>query len=262
MIGWFTYVDPGAGNGSRILSKRRRVTTTVPYKIEELRSRGAADKAPMGEADKTNDKLAEFLGEIAGMAEFPALSRSIEQVLQKVDEDASLQHITNVILKDYSLTLCASCGPRIPRFTIAAAAKIHSIVARGHAAGRRGGARRWRPGVRSCWSIFCKPSPGLKELILLSLLNREPCARGGRIAWELSETRRSLPLRHVSQSGRSLNRLLSSTGIRGGAPCACRRNRMPAAQACFEVLGFDYDPVARAERSRRSGRFRRACANA
>ena len=58
----------------------------------------------MGDETKA-DKLPEFLADIAVAPEFPALSRSIEQVMLKVEEDASIQHITNVILKDYSLTL-------------------------------------------------------------------------------------------------------------------------------------------------------------
>src|SRR5271156_777143 len=123
--------------------------------------------APMGEESKTADRVAEFLAEIAGIAEFPALSRSIEQVLLKVDEEASLQHITNVILKDYSLTL------RILRTANSAlfnrsGRQIRSIS---HAVTLLGveAVREMATGV-VLLEHFRKHSPGLKELILLSLL--------------------------------------------------------------------------------------------
>ncbi len=105
----------------------------------------------MGEEPKINAKLAEFLAEIAGMAEFPALSHSIEQVLLKVDEEVSIQHITNVILKDYSLTL------RILRTANSAlnnrsGRQIHLDIARGGAAWAWRRCGKWLP-EWCCWSI-------------------------------------------------------------------------------------------------------------
>src|SRR5580692_5947822 len=121
----------------------------------------------MGDEAKVTDKLAEFLADIGQMPEFPALSRSIEQVLLKVEEGASLQHITNVILKDYSLTL------RILRTANSAlynrsGRHIRSIS---HAVSLLGveSVREMATGV-VLLEHFRKHSPGLKELILLSLL--------------------------------------------------------------------------------------------
>ena len=139
-----------------------------------------ADKGRMGYAPTPVDKLHEFLEDVSKASEFPALSRSIEQVLLKVDEEASLQHITNVILKDYSLTL------RILRTANSAlhnrsGRQIHSIS---HAVTLLGveAVREMATGV-VLLEHFRKHSPGLKELILLSLLTanhaREVADRAG-----------------------------------------------------------------------------------
>ena len=121
----------------------------------------------MGEEPKQTTSSPSSWRNIAGLAEFPALSRSIEQVLLKVDEEASIQHITNVILKDYSLTLRilrtanSSLNNRSGR-------QIHSIS---HAVTLLGveAVREMATGV-VLLEHFRKHSPGLKELILLSLL--------------------------------------------------------------------------------------------
>src|SRR5580658_6645468 len=121
----------------------------------------------MGDEPKTTEKLPEFLAEITGMAEFPALSRSIEQVMLKVEAEASVQHITNVILKDYSLTLRilrtanSSLNNRTgqPIRCISQAILMLGVEA----------VREMTTGV-VLLEHFRKRSPGLKELILLSLL--------------------------------------------------------------------------------------------
>lgn len=202
---------------------------------------GAADKVPMGEEAKASDKLAEFLADIAGMAEFPALSHSIEQVLLKVDEEASLQHITNVILKDYSLTL------RILRTANSAlynrsGRQIHSIS---HAVTLLGveAVREMATGV-VLLEHFRKHSPGLKELILLSLLTanhaREVAERTGYRKREEA---------YLCGMFRNLGEVLVACyHPRGYAGVLLRvqEDRIPVAQACFEVLGFDYDRAGRA----------------
>ncbi len=195
----------------------------------------------MGEESKAPGKLEEFLAEIAGASEFPALSRSLEQVMLKVAEDASLQHITNVILKDYSLTL------RILRTANSAlhnrsGRPIHSIS---HAVTLLGveAVREMATGV-VLLEHFRKHSPGLKELILLSLLTAN---HAREVADRVGYPRREEA--YLCGMFRNLGEVLVACyHPRGYAAVLLRmqEDRLPAAQACLEVLGFDYDHAGRA----------------
>ena len=193
----------------------------------------------MGDDAKT-DKLAEFLGDIAGAAEFPPLSRSIEQVMLKVAEEASIQHITNVILKDYSLTL------RILRTANSAlhnrsGRQIHSIS---HAVTLLGveAVREMATGV-VLLEHFRKHSPGLKELILLSLLTAN---HAREVADRIGYPRREEA--YLCGMFRNLGEVLVACyHPRGYAAVLLRvqEERIPVAQACFDVLGFDYDAAGK-----------------
>ncbi len=195
----------------------------------------------MGEEPKINAKLAEFLAEIAGMAEFPALSHSIEQVLLKVDEEVSIQHLTNVILKDYSLTLRilrtanSSLNNRSGR-------QIHSIS---HAVGLLGveAVREMAAGV-VLLEHFRKRSPGLKELMLLSLLTANHAREvADRIRYPKPEEA------YLCGMFRNLGELLVACyHPRAYAAILLRvqEDRIPVAQAAIEVLGFDYDSAGKA----------------
>jgi HD-like signal output (HDOD) protein len=192
----------------------------------------------MGE-QKPTDKLPEFLAEIAGVAEFPALSRSIEQVLLKVEEDASVQHITNVILKDYSLTL---------RILRTANSTLHNRSGRqirsiSHAVTLLGveAVRDMATGV-VLLEHFRKRSPGLKELILLSLLTANHAREGADcVGYPKREEA------YLCGMFRNLGEVLVACyHPRGYAAVLLRaqEDRMPVAQACSEILGFQYDQAA------------------
>jgi HD-like signal output (HDOD) protein len=195
----------------------------------------------MGDESKGADRLAEFLAEIAGMAEFPALSRSLEQVLLKVEEEASIQHITNVILKDYSLTL------RILRTANSAlynrsGRQIHSIS---HAVALLGveAVREMATGV-VLLEHFRKHSPGLKELILLSLLSAN---HAREVAQKVGYKKREEA--YLCGMFRNLGEVLVA-GYHPRAYAAvllrAQDERIPIAQACMQELGFDYDHTGRA----------------
>jgi HD-like signal output (HDOD) protein len=195
----------------------------------------------MGDDPKTNDKLAEFLADIAGAPEFPALSRSIEQVMLKVDEEASIQHITNVILKDYSLTL------RILRTANSVlhnrfGRQIHSIS---HAVTLLGveAVREMATGV-VLLEHFRKHSPGLKELILLSLLTANHAREvADRIGYGKREEA------YLCGMFRNLGEVLVACyDPRGYAAVLLRVHdeRIPLAQACLDIVGFDYDAAGKA----------------
>ena len=195
----------------------------------------------MGDDPKTTDKLAEFLADIAGETEIPSLSRSIEQVMLKVAEEASIQHITNVILKDYSLTL------RILRTANSAlhnrsGRQIYSIS---HAVTLLGVelVREMATGV-VLLEHFRKRSPGLKELILLSLLTANHAREvADRIGYAKREEA------YLCGMFRNLGEVLVACyHPRGYAGVLLRvqEERVPVAQACFDVLGFDYDAAGQA----------------
>jgi HD-like signal output (HDOD) protein len=195
----------------------------------------------VGDEPKITDKLPEFLAEIAAAPEFPALSRSIEEVILKVEEDASIQHITNVILKDYSLTL------RILRTANSAlynrsGRQIRSISQAIMMLGVEA-VREMATGV-VLLEHFRKHSPGLKELILLSLLTgnhaREVAARGGYPKPEEA---------YLCGMFRNLGEVLVACyHPRGYAAVLLRvqQDRIPVVQACQETLGFDYDSAGKA----------------
>ncbi len=195
----------------------------------------------MGDHPQPNEKLAEFLVEIAGESEFPALSRSIEQVLLKVDEEASLQHITNVILKDYSLTVRILRTANSPLYN-RSGRQIHSIS---HAVTLLGveAVRKMAAGV-VLLEHFRKYSPGLKELMLLSLLTANH-------ARDVAE-RTGYPRReeaYLCGMFRNLGEVLTACyHPRGYAEVLLRvqADRVPVAQASFEVMGFDYDSAGKA----------------
>ena len=194
----------------------------------------------MGDETKA-DKLPEFLADIAVAAEFPALSRSIEQVMLKVEEDASIQHITNVILKDYSLTLRilrtanSSLNNRSgrPIRSISQAIMMLGVEA----------VREMATGV-VLLEHFRKRSPGLKELILLSLLSAN---HAGEIAELVGYPRREEA--YLCGMFRNLGEVLVACyHSRGYAAVLLRmqEDRIPVAQACREILGFDYDQAGKA----------------
>jgi HD-like signal output (HDOD) protein len=193
----------------------------------------------MGE-ETTTDKLPEFLADIAAAPEFPALSRTILEVMLKVDEDASIQHITNVILKDYSLTL------RILRAANSAlynrsGKQIRSISQAIMLMGVES-VREMATGV-VLLEHFRKRSPGLKELILLSLLTANHALE---IAERVGYRRREEA--YLCGMFRNLGEVLVSCyHPRGYAAVLLRmQDRVPVMQACQEVLGFNYDRAGKA----------------
>ncbi len=198
----------------------------------------------MGEDPQGVDKFQEFLAEIAQAPEFPALSRSIEEVMLQVDAEASIQHITNVILKDYSLTL------RILRTANSAlhhrgGKQIHSISQ----AVALLGVEAVREMATSVVLLqhFRKHSPGLKELILLSLLSAN---HAREVAKRIKYPRKEEA--YLCGMFRNLGEILVACyHSRGYAAVLLRmQERIPVGQACQEVLGFDYDQAGRAVAAR------------
>jgi len=187
------------------------------------------------------DKLLEFLAEVAVAPEFPALSRCIEQIVSKVEADASIQHITNVILKDYSLTL------RILRTANSAlynrsGRQIHSISQAIMMLGVET-VREMATGA-VLLEHFRRNAPGLKELILLSLLTANHAREvADRVAYARREEA------YLCGMFRNLGEVLVACyHPRGYAAVLLRvqEDRTPVSQACRETLGFDYNQAGKA----------------
>ncbi|HVO96783.1 MAG TPA: HDOD domain-containing protein [Bryobacteraceae bacterium] len=195
----------------------------------------------MGEDLQGGEKLQEFLAEIAQAPEFPALSLSIEEVMLKVDEEASIQHITNVILKDYSLTL---------RILRTANSALHYRGGREIRSISQAVALLGVEAVREMATSvvllqhFRKRSPGLKELILLSLLSANHARElAKRVHYPRKEEA------YLCGMFRNLGEILVACyHSRGYAAVLLRmqEERIPVAHACHDVLGFDYDQAGRA----------------
>lgn len=114
------------------------------------------------------DSVARILAEISDGSDFPALSACIQEVMKKVDEGVSVQHMTNVILKDFSMTLRVLRTANSPYYNRSG----RQILSISHAVAMLGvNAVRDLAGSLILFEHFHRKSPGLKELILLSLLS-------------------------------------------------------------------------------------------
>ena len=113
--------------------------------------------------------------------EFPALSRDIIETLQSMpDDDASLQRLANLVLREYSLTIkvVRTANSALHRRSgRAIQSATHAMILLG--------ARNVRQiaGSLLLFEHYQRKSPGLKELMLLSLLTanhaRESAIRCG-----------------------------------------------------------------------------------
>lgn len=125
-----------------------------------------------------HSRLDDCLAEIADASDLPALGSSLEQILAAPQEDDALRSLTNIILRDLSLTLRVLRTANSALYNRADRA-INSVS---HAVALLG-----TDTVRQlCTSAmllehFRRKSPGIRELILLSLLTanhaRELAAR-------------------------------------------------------------------------------------
>ena len=130
-------------------------------------------------------RLEACLAEIADASDLPALGSSLQQILAAPHEDDALRVLTNVILRDLSLTLRVLRTANSPLYNRSDRA-INSVS---HAVALLG-----TDTVRQlCTSAmllehFRRKSPGIRELILLSLLTanhaREIAARAGALRRE------------------------------------------------------------------------------
>lgn len=187
------------------------------------------------------EALARFLAEISDGTDFPALSAFIDQVMQKADEDVSIQHMTNVILKDFSLTLKVLRTANSAYYNRSG----RPILSVSHAVAMLGiDAVRDLAGSMVLFEHFQRKSSGLRELILLSLLTANH-------ARELAD-RLHFPNReeaYLCGMFRNLGEVLVACyRPREYAEILVEmsREKLTIPHACRKVLGFTYEEAGRA----------------
>jgi len=113
-------------------------------------------------------KIEECLREILRQPDFPAISQHIQQLMLALqDEEASFRYLTSLVLRDYSLTLKvlrAANSAQYNRSGRPILSVSHAVVLLGAEA------IRYLAGSLALFDHFRQRSPGLKELMLLSLL--------------------------------------------------------------------------------------------
>lgn len=180
--------------------------------------------------------------QILAQADFPAISKDALDALKATpDDDASLQRLANIVLREYALTL------KVMRTANSAYYKRGGkpVQSAAHAMLLLG-ARTVRSLAASLlvFDHYRKRSPGLKELMLLSMLTANH-------ARELAMLRR-LPdpeEAHLAGMFRNLGEVL----VAGYFPREYARilnqmevNKKHAAVAAFEVLGFTFEDLGEA----------------
>jgi HD-like signal output (HDOD) protein len=134
----------------------------------------------VAESQTRQQRIRRRLAEILGRPDFPAFSEHIQRIMRSAeDEDASVRLITNIILRDYSLTLRLLRTANSPAYN-RSGRPIHSVT---HAVTLLGlEAVRHLAGSLLLFEHYRAASPGLKELMLLSLLTANHAAHAAMLA--------------------------------------------------------------------------------
>ena len=189
--------------------------------------------------------LDHFLEEMADASDFPALASSIQQVMNTAEKEDAFQTLTNIILRDLSLTL------RVLRTANSAYYNRsgNAILSVSHAIAMLG-TDTVRQVVSSVALLehFHRKSPGLRELILLALLTAN---HAREIALRLGFRNREEAylcgmLRNLGEVLMACYRPRDYAGIL----IRISQQKIPQAQVCREVAGFTYEELARAVISR------------
>ncbi len=202
----------------------------------------AAQVGQSGRADGPTDDITPVKARLARILEgrdFPALSQQIIETISALDDDASsLQRLTNVVLREYSLTLSVvrtanSAHYRRANRQIESATRAMMLL----------GARTVRQLASSLllFENYARRSSGLKELMLLSLLTanhaREVANRMGHGDPEEA---------HLCGMFRNLGEVLIACHFPDDYArihTRVRDNRQSEESAAFAVLGFRYEEL-------------------
>jgi HD-like signal output (HDOD) protein len=187
------------------------------------------------------ERVARFVERIASGAEFPALSERIRDVVHVLSgEDQTMQHLANIVLKDYGLTAKVlrtansfhynrSCRPVLSVTQAMVLLGVENV--------------RHLASSLLLFEHYRDRSPGLEELMILSMLT---AAHARHTAETLGYPRPEEA--YVCGMFRNLGEVL--VACHGPAEYAAIRRRVAAqeraADACLRVLGFRYEDLGRA----------------
>ena len=122
----------------------------------------------MGEELSRQERIQACLREVTRQPDFPAFSHHIQELMHALgDEEASLRRLTALVLRDFSLTLKVLRTANSVQYNRSG----RHILSVTHAVALLGvDAIRYLAGSLALFEHFRKQSPGLRELMLLSLL--------------------------------------------------------------------------------------------
>jgi len=182
------------------------------------------------------------LAEIAGQREFPAFSHHIQEVMRVIaDDGASLRRLTDMVLRDFSLTLRvlraanSVCYNRSGRPVVSVA---HAVALLGTESIRD------LAGSVALFEYYRKISPGLKELMLLSLLTANQ-TRSVSLLVKFPRPEEA----YICGMFRNLGEvLIASYFPRRYAEVLANMNQVnvPEREACLQALHFTYEELGQA----------------
>lgn len=187
-------------------------------------------------------RIAACLAEIRQRPDFPAFAHQISRVMRALeDEETSLRRLTALILKDYSLTLKILRTANSAHYNRSG----KPILSVSHAVALLGTeAIRNLAGGLLLFEHFQKQSPGLKQLMLLSLLTaahaRETAARVGYPRREEA---------YICGMFHNLGEVLTACYLPAqyaSILLLMRERRLSESEAALRILGFNYTDLAQA----------------
>lgn len=187
------------------------------------------------------DSVTRILNAISDGSDFPSLSACIQEVMKQVEDEVSVQHMTNVILKDISMTLRVLRTANSPYYNRSG----RPILSISHAVAMLGvDSVRDLAGSLVLFEHFQRKSPGLKELILLSLLSAN---HAREVAERVRYPRREEA--YLCGMFRNLGELVAAA-YRGQeyqeVLRRMRQDRLSDSQACLQVLQCTYEELGEA----------------
>lgn len=187
-------------------------------------------------------RIERCLAEIGHQSDFPAFSHHIQGVMRVIeDEGSSLRLLTDLVLRDFSLTLRvlrASNSVCVNRSTKPVVSVAHAVALLGTET-----IRDLAGGV-ALFEHFRKISPGLKELMLLSLLTAHQTQTiSQKVEYPRPEEA------YVCGMFRNLGEALAACYLPRQYAAILHQmdeSHMPEREACLETLGFSYEDLAQA----------------
>ncbi len=196
----------------------------------------------MGAQPTREERIESCLREILRQSDFPAISHHIQQVMCALqDEGASFRHLTSLVLRDYSLTLKVLRVANSAQYNRSG----RPILSVSHAVVLLGAdAIRYLAGSLVLFEHYQKHSPGLKELMLLSLLTaNQTRAAAAQVRYPRREEA------YLCGMFCNLGEVLIACYF--PQPYACilgliQDQNLSAREACLRILQFTYEDLGQA----------------